>query len=217
MERTNAGPDDQSHSRRYTKMRDQHGRLWGCEIDIRTGTPVGHGPRPVGWKAPWLPSQEWFRYNPRGDNPNLFRIDYDSMVADRVAAHDAYDAAFTQYAVAHGWDPNDSSKRGVIESVVGKRPLPIEVIKAAMQGNKYVLGLTDVVDTRVVPFLRKKENKQERKLAAMPDFTDQDTDEELEARMDLQDQFQPDDEPRDRAPIKTAKRPKAKTPSVPAA
>jgi hypothetical protein len=156
-------------------MRDQHGRLFQCVVDTRTGTPIGNGPQPLGWRAPWIPSQEWARYS--ADDPFTFRWDYDGMLADRIAAHEVYEQQYTDFCTRHGWDPADPAKQGQVVSVIGVRPQPIELIVAAMQGNKYLLGLTPTVDTRVLPFLKmrptyQRQAKKDARLAAMPDFSD---------------------------------------------
>lgn len=202
MQRNDAGPDDQSHTRRFGYLYDNHGRKFSANLDLKTGQPVGEGPRPVGWKAPWLPSQEWARYD--SNDPTRFRWDYEGLLAQRMEAHELYESEYRQYAVSHGWDPSDEAKRPIIESVVGKKKgiQPIELVVAAMQGNKYVLGLTDKVDQRIVPFLRKREDKKQRVLSSM-NFADVEEDAEFEERMDIQEAFDPQDTPRGRVPVKT--------------
>ncbi|HUR55045.1 MAG TPA: hypothetical protein VMZ71_13010 [Gemmataceae bacterium] len=166
---------EQERPIRHTKMRDQHDRLYGVTIDTRTGTPIGMGPKPLGWKAPWMLSQEWARYD--RDDPMRFTWDYEGALNDRIAAHELYDQQYEDFCTKRGWDPTDESKKGQVTSVIGVRPQPIELIVAAMQGNKYILGQTTVVDERVVPFLKmrpkyQRQAKKEARLASLPDFSD---------------------------------------------
>lgn len=182
-----AGADDRIHKLRPAKMTDHHGRRFAATLDKSNMTPVGQGPRPDGWRAPWMPGQEWFRYHEDEENPLRFRIDYQGMLAERVRAHEQYRAEWEAFAVSNGWDPADESVAGRIIAKVGKKPLPVELIVAAMQGNKYILGLTDVVDSRVVPFLNQRPRyTRQAKLAAVVasmDFADHD-DEESEPEED---------------------------------
>lgn len=194
-----AGPEDRIHKVRAARFYDQHDRKFSATVDKKNGSPIGNGPQPSGWRPPWMPTQEWFRYFEQ-DDPTRFRIDYDAMLQDRIAAHEQYDREWNDFAVAQGWDPKDEDKAGRIIAKVGKRPQPIELVVAAMQGNKYILGLTAKVDERIVPFLRQRPvyqraAKKQEVLASM-DFTDHDDDEDLEERMDLQEQFDPEATPR---------------------
>lgn len=210
MKHEYAGPEDRIHKLRPAKMFDQHGRRYSALLDKSNGTPVGQGPRPDGWRAPWMPGQEWFRYHEDESNPMRFRIDYDGMLNDRIAAHEQYEREWTDFAVVNGWDPKDPDIAGRIIAKVGKRPLPLEIIVAAMQGNRYVLGLTETVDERVVPFLRMKPKYQriEKKLERIAGMNFADHDEELEDRMDLQEAHDPDDTPRGRVPVKPKRQPR---------
>lgn len=210
-----AGPDDRIHKIRSAKMWDQHNRRHAAVLDKSNGIPVGRGPNPDGWRAPWMPGQEWYRYLEDDTNPMRFRIDYEGLLNERVAAHERYDAEWEAFATSNGWDPKDPDVAGRIIAKVGMRPLPIELIVAAMQGNKYILGLTDVVDKRIVPFLNQKPiykrvAKRQEMLAKM-DFADHDGDEDLEARMDLDESIDRENVGGQRqkvVPVKPKKQPK---------
>lgn len=213
-----AGPDDRLHKIRPAKMWDHHGRRYGAVLDKSNGIPIGRGPRPDGWRAPWMPGQEWFRYHEDETNPMKFRIDYESMLESSMAAHEAYDRQWTDYAVGNGWDPKDEAMIGRIVAKIGPRPLPFELIVAAMQGNKYILGLTEKVDKRVEPFLRMRpkytRTAKKQEILSGLDFTDHDDDEDLEERMDLQEQHDPEDTPRGRVPVKSKRQKKAPEPDL---
>lgn len=215
-----AGPEDRIHQLRPAKMWDQHGRKYAATLEKKTGTPVAQGPRPDGWRAPWIPSQEWFRYGEDEQNPMRFRIDYDGLLADRIASHEGYQAQWDAWASANGWDPKDPEFAGRIIAKVGKRPLPVEPILAAMAGNKYILGLTDKVDTRLLPFLNEKPRyHRAAKLQALKDQADWsfDPDDEMEQRMDVDEDFDRDGVGGQRQKVVPVRPKKSKTPDGAAA
>jgi hypothetical protein len=55
--------------------------------------------------------------------------------------------------------------------LIGNPPLPWEPVAAAMQGNSYILGLSDTVDPRLEPFVR-KQTREERLMEGIPNFAD---------------------------------------------
>ncbi len=172
--------NDQTATRRPGTLYDQHvspdfpkGRPWHASIDKKSGFPVGVI-QPKGWHAPWEPPQSAFVFSE--DDPTRFRIDYETLITSRRLTHSEYDAQMRQAALVRGWDPTDPEKRSSLEALVGPSPLPVEVLVAAMQGNKRVLGLTDKPDPRVDAFLPKRDSRTERLFAGMPDFSDVDDD-----------------------------------------
>lgn len=181
--------NDQTATRRPGTLTDQHGRKWSASIDNKTGYPVGVI-QPRGWRAPWMPPMASFKFEDR-DDPRTFRIDYEGMLDSRSQSHQDYTTQLQQAAIARGWDPTDPEKRSVLEKLVGPPPEPIEVIVAAMQGNSYILGLTDKVDPRVAPFVPRKQTRAQKVLANLPDFRDV-PDEELDDLLDLEEAHDPD-------------------------
>ena len=176
--------NDQASFRRNGIIYDQHesarfpkGRPWFANIDKKSGFPVGQI-SPKGWSAPWLPDQGAFRFSE--EDPTRFRIDYEYLLRERIEAHAEYQTQKEQSAVSRGWDPNSEEKQAVLESLIGKPPLPVEPVAAAMQGNSWILGLTDKVDPRVEKFIR-KETRREKMLKGLPDFSDSVTAIETEA------------------------------------
>lgn len=158
----------QDSTRRPGKLTDQHGRKWSASIDKKSGFPVGVI-QPNGWRAPWHPNQGHFLFSE--DNPTTFTIDYPTLIDQRLKAHEEWAAQYRQAALVRGWDPEDKAKAANVTELVGTKPLPIEPIVACVQGNKWMLGLTDKVDPRLVPFVRKRSDRISRAIEAM-DFSE---------------------------------------------
>jgi hypothetical protein len=159
----------QDATRRQGVLYDNHDRKYSASIDKKSGFPVGVI-QPDGWTAPWYASQTFFKFEDE-DSPNRFRIDYQTMLDERIKAHEAYAFEYRKAALDRGWDPEDQSKAAAIIQVVGPKPLPIEPIVAAMQGNRWILGFTKVVDKRLQPFVRQRTDRVTKAIAGM-DFSD---------------------------------------------
>jgi hypothetical protein len=204
MSRRNEGDQGQPSFRRRGFVTDQHGRVWVGSIDKKSGFPVGMmeplakrtadgQPEPRGWSAPWYPPQspETFRYNP--DDPSKLTINYEWLLAQRMADAKEYDDDRRKKALVRGWDPTDPEKQEALDSICGARDglQHPEIVVACMQGDKWILGLTDVVNPKVARFIPKKVDRKTAMLSKFPDFTVQD-EAELEERLDLEEQFDPD-------------------------
>lgn len=153
---------DQAKQRRYQKFPDQHKRLWGAPVEHKTGDPCGPLD-PVGWTAPLLPPSEFMQIvrDPETLMPRI-EILYDAWISrmrQDIAdwdkrARKAMVARYNEKYVASM--PTDDD----IVEALGQRPSiskditpgTIQPIIAAKQGNKWVLGLTPVEDTRVSKF-----------------------------------------------------------------
>ena len=225
MPRRNEGDQGQPSFRRRGFVTDQHGRVWVGSIDKKSGFPIGlmqplakrtadGQPEPRGWSAPWLPPQgtNTFKYNP--DDPSKLTINYEWLLTERLADAKEYDDDRRKKALVRGWDPMDPEKQEALDSICGPRESlqHPEIVVACMQGDKWILGLTDVENPKVSKFIPKKVNRREALLSKFPDFTaDEPTSlaDDLEARMDLQEKFDPQATPTGRVPIKS-KPPKAK-------
>lgn len=159
----------QPSTRRAGRFTDtNHGRRWSAIIDKRSGGVIGKM-QPLGWRAPWSPDQAFFRFSE--DEPNVFTIDYQAMLDSRLAAHEQWHAEFRSTAHKRGWNPDDAEKLNSLIELIGPKPLPIEPIVAAMQGNSWILGLSQKVDARVESFLPKKVSRVAKALDAL-DFRD---------------------------------------------
>ena len=225
MALANGLDNDQASTRRPGTIYDQHvsarfpkGRPWSADIDKKSGYPVGLV-SPKGWRAPWFPDTSTFKYSE--DEPNRFTIPYEEILNERLQAHAEYQTMKEQSAVSRGWDPSSEEKQAVLESLIGKPPLPIEPIVAAMQGNAWMLGLTDKVDHRLEPFVRKLTRKQ-KMMAGLPDFSDEpigvsgiledqepDFRDELDRLLDLEEDADPVAVGGKRVAVKQTRKPKA--------
>lgn len=187
---------------------DQHDRKWSGLIDKKTGYPVGVL-KPHGWTAPFRPSQGTNYFIFSKDEPNRFRINYEAMLEERLQADKEHNEDREAKAVVRGWDPEDPEKQEGLDRIAQKRKTKAvakEIIIACMQGDPWTLGLTDRVNTKVQKFLPKKVTRTE---ALMEKFADIDLTAEpeslsdnLEARMDLQEQHDKDETPRGRVAVK---------------
>lgn len=152
------GGKSNADRRRTVILTDQHGRKWFCNEDIRTGAAVGPY-EPKGWSAPWyLPQGGEFPYYKRQEEtPNLMDLDYDGYLAQLRQAHGEWEKRIRDVGIElHGQAFDENKPTLAVLQRVGQKPQPIEPIVAMKQGNKYALGLTDVVDIRLAAFLPPK-------------------------------------------------------------
>lgn len=208
MARAKSNDMGQPSTRRPGRWTDQHGRKWHASVDIRSGGAVGPI-QPLGWRAPWMPDQTFFRFS--DEEHTQMTIDYQQMLDERLAAHESWSTEFRSAALKRGWSPDDEEKRNSLIELVGPMPHPVEPILAAMQGNKWILGLTQVVDKRLEPFIPKKVTRTEKALADVDYSFDPESDslkDNLEELMDIEESVDPDATPRGRVPVKPRK-PKA--------
>lgn len=185
----------QPETRLYRTFRDPHDRIWGSAVDKRTGHSVG--PWEPQFEAPWYPEAKYIKHNPSDDR--LILIDYDRNISDLKEAQDAYDdlrlkVAMNQYGSAfpsklgktHEEDPPE------LKALVGQPPFPSAFPEAAKEGNKWVLGLTNVVPAWAYVYLHAQEAPKRKYL---------DADEEVEKAVDLDEQFDPDAKGGKREPV----------------
>lgn len=174
---------DQAASRRGATLTDDWGRPWSATIDKKTGDPIGTI-TPQGWSAPWRPEPAYMRPDP--ENPRRLIIDLDRALAETLEAHEQYTEDWNRAAAARNLDPTDTRNHATLAQQVGPRPKPWQPIKAALDGNKYILGFSTKVDPRLVPFLTTKRDRAAAKLDTLDSFADDEEAEALEARMDLE-------------------------------
>lgn len=142
-----AGAFSQATYRRGITLHDQHGREWTATVGTKTGMPTGI--IQPSFSAPWYPDHQYMRVNP--DNTSELFIDYEALLLRRRA----------RLADFHTLALDIARKKGIPLPVkVGEysdellgllpgMPKPVQPVVAAMQGNEYILGLTDVVDERL--------------------------------------------------------------------
>lgn len=160
----------QEASRRYEEFRDQHGRIWGANVEIKTGDPC-EVLTPVGWQAPTAPS--WFagKLTPPPDHvkmvPSKYRarkgyqveVDYVGWIeaVDKRTEEHQQKLADIAQGMAKGGDvlaliENPSP---ALLQFVGPAPFPPRAfIQAAQAGNAWATGDEDaVVPHKATPIL----------------------------------------------------------------
>lgn len=180
---------DQAAQRRGSTLTDDWGRAWSAVIDKRTGDPIG-SITPQGWSAPWRPDQAYMRPDP--EDPRRIIIDLERALADALEAHEQYAEDWKRQAAARNIDPADERNHGILQQVVGPPPKPWQPIKAALDGNRWILGFTTKPDARLVPYLTTKRQRSQAKLTGLESFADDPEAEALEARMDLEEAVDPE-------------------------
>lgn len=172
----------QAETRRPAHLTDQHGRRWFADIEKRSGFPVG--PIRARFDAPWFPDQGALRISL--EEPNRIFIDYEWLLSQRQEAHNDYHQKAVEESAARQWDVPERGQpySRNLQMIVGKPPAPIEPVVAAMQGNRWILGLTKVVDQRLTPFITDPHAKREQLIAELPDFRDVDPYGDLEEAYD---------------------------------
>lgn len=204
----------QPSTRRPGKVTDQHGRVWATYVDNRSGFPLGTF-QPIGWSAPWEPPQGPEIFVCDKNNPTIVTINYQHLLDEREAARREVEESRKAAAAARGWDHLDPEKQDLLDKVSQPRDKTNapEIIVACMQGNPWILGLTDVRDERVAKYLPSKKKGVESRLAQYEDFsvpaTGESIKDDLETLMDLQEAHDADATPRGRVPMRPKKQPKA--------
>jgi len=194
-----AQEQSQPERRSYNVFVDQHGREWGTTIDKTTGHSCG--PWEAQFQAPWYPdlNTKTLRHIPKSFR-NI-EIRYDIIIADLKDAWDAYDErrlkmAMDQYGNAfterlgktHEDDPPE------LQKLTGKPPFPLAWPEAAQEGNKWVLGFSNVIPPWAYPLLHAAKTPERRYL---------DAEEAVEKAVDLDEQFDPEAKGGKREPVRS--------------
>lgn len=171
---------DQREHRIWTEV--PNGRQWQGTIEKRSGDFCGLPPQPMGWSPPfpeWIPpsaylrcGSRWTIQRPGEDRPTALRtdeliIDYDAWIASLAESHRSWMEQFYQLGdkmCGPAFDPENPPPQ--VRAAVGPKPMAVEPVMAMRQGNRYALGLTDVVDERLRPFFPFRWTPPE------PDFSD---------------------------------------------
>lgn len=157
-------PAKQRENRRYQQYWDQHGRRWGCVLDLGCkdgASPVGpfeyveanQSDTEYRFRPPWLPEQKYLKLG-TGVNWNRVEIDYPTMLRDARSAHQSYRNECMKAAedLNEPYEPGEKPS-AKIRRIVGQAPKPVEPIAAAMQGNPWILGKSSVPHPRLVEIL----------------------------------------------------------------
>jgi len=197
---TDGGGWSQANTRRPAYLTDQHGRTWFADIELRSGYPVG--PIRNRFDAPWLPDQSWLEIDP--NEPTKIRINYDKGLSERQDAHSEYHQRAVEEAASRQWPVPElgTPYRRELQLIIGKPPRPIEPVVAAMQGNRWILGLTKVVDERLTPFIETPHRQREEMLRKLPDFRD----EPIDAYGAIEEQYDPEAVGGQNAPVRRRRR-----------
>ena len=135
---------DQAATRRYSKYQDQHGRWWGAPTENTTGDPCSVYEM-QGWNAPLTPDDKYIKLN--ADRRGV-TIDYARWINDLKQANADYQKLLRDTAHALYGDKALEVIASPPPSLFDRIGYPpkqrIEPIVAAMQGNKWILGLTKV-------------------------------------------------------------------------
>lgn len=140
-----AGPGDvpstdQRRKRAYAIYTDQHGRAWGAVIENKTGDPAG--PMEPQFSAPLRPMDKYITVN---SARRQVVIRYADVIRDIEEANADWDLALREYARKnYGTKAPEAIANPPADllDLVGPRPKERrEPWEAAMQGNKWVLGL----------------------------------------------------------------------------
>lgn len=138
-------PKDTQEDRRYQRLHDQHGRLWGCVIELKTGDPSGPIDLLEPRKAPIMPPPAHMKVDSQRDY-GVLTIDYQGWRAERERAWDQYNQRLTLVAQDMYADDVVASKiedpPPALIARVGLPPERIEPVLAAEAGDEWVLGLT---------------------------------------------------------------------------
>jgi len=134
-------PTSQPGQRRYARFRDQHGRVWGATIEVRSNGRVGDA-RPE-FDAPIYPPDKYIKAHP--DDPFAILIDYDEWESDSRRATKEYEETVREWAVKLGLSGQIhdaiTNPPPEIRDLAGPPPTVTDpvVIQAARAGNSWVL------------------------------------------------------------------------------
>ncbi len=144
--RFDTGKDrSQATKRRYQFYTDQHGRRWGAVIEKSSGYPCSLL-EPQSWRAPLLAEPKYMSID--AEENEVF-IDYKTWIADDQQAQNDWNKLLREQAIklygqgavtAALLDPQPE-----LLDIVGPRPTEMKgPLEAAMSGNKWILGLSDM-------------------------------------------------------------------------
>ncbi len=173
---------NQAATRRYQYMPDNHGRKFGAWIDNVSNDPCG--PIEPSFVSPLHPNPKYMLLVRDEWNHPAIRHDYQNWIADFQQMDMEYmREANRQMSERHQLKyTSDMEIDDDIKFRMGRRPSiqaniiggTVQPLVAAKAGNKWVLGLTDVVDERVSKyFIVEQDAAQGIDYAADPSFDEQ--------------------------------------------
>lgn len=167
------GDWSQREQRRGAILTDQHGRKYSAVIEKKTGDDLFWQAM---YTAPLIPPAMYFEPHPDVDRPNDRVINYTRWKEDIRRDTDAWELLGRTIVrqIPNGLNADGSFSLAVLDQI-GPKPTPIEPVIAAEQGNKWVLGFTQVPDPRLKKFF---EVLQVVKKYDEPDFSGDPEDED---------------------------------------
>lgn len=138
---------DQAGKRKTVTFTDQHGREWTAVKDIFTDTNVGpmtpQGWTPVSYMGRDLvPPDHVLRFDDA--RPGTFTIDYSRWISDIRAAHTGWVQQAGSYAASMYGDKSMDALENpppALLNAMGPKPMPVELLEAMQEGNRWILGL----------------------------------------------------------------------------
>ena len=178
---------DQFQRRRGIVAHDQFGRLWQAILDIisnGTCSPVA----PKGWTDRLETPQKYIALVNDGSGTQRFEVKLGEWAADLEEAHEAYDKKLYGDAMmlfgAEGPKAYEDRTPALL-NYTGPGPQALEPIWAALDGNAWVLGKTDVPDPRLTRFFITQKKTR-------PSFRDVPDDATADQLQTLEDDVDPD-------------------------
>lgn len=137
----------QASQRSYRVFRDQHGRKWGADIEVKTQAPCG--PLSPRFSAPLIPPQKYLKITDVAAAE--ITIDYDQWLADEDTARAEWQERLRQQAYRLYHDKAAEAIENPpaeLLALVGRPPEPRERILAARDGKgkpgyDWLLGFSD--------------------------------------------------------------------------
>jgi hypothetical protein len=137
---------DVQDKRRWQELKDQHGRTWGCVIELKTGDPTGPIEMREPRKAPLRVPPQFLRVDSR-KNFGAITIDYHGWKGMLSRAWERWRGELLQAARKMYGDSAAEKVENpppALVAEVGVSPEPLEPVLAAEHGDPWVLGLSDV-------------------------------------------------------------------------
>lgn len=191
-------PDNfsQASQRNHAEMVDQHGREWEGPVEKNTGHPCAP-PTPLGWEPPHpslMPPSGYIRPVPK--KSGRLHIDYDAWVQSIKEASQHWDKLASAYAHATYGDKAHevlSNPTAALLSYAGPKPPAVEPVLAMREGNKWALGFPGYkVPSGLLSWWEKvqAQDREAQRFIAGADLRQfPDEPDELEKRLDLEEQY----------------------------
>lgn len=149
-------------------MQDEFGRTWETTIDFIANGPCA--PINPKFKSPLDYPQKYLKF--QGKIPHILKIDWDTWIADLEVGHRDWDTRLYDDAImlfGQAGLKMYTDKAPELLRHTGPKPQPVELVKAAKAGNKFILGLSDQMPEWAKPFMV----QAEKPVLEFPDAEDE--------------------------------------------